>query len=171
MQQLPQQRNALCVHISAKTILVTIFSSKQRLWDGRFRFGQTGSAINEEGDAIIFIPFYSHRIVATELLVKTIDTNVKNILPKGFEKELIPSVDSRVRTNRNTAQHYKPRLITGQLHVPQTFAHEPSFVDPLQLFFFASSYLVVLFIVILKQKVSVLSSYQIKVSIHVDFLR
>jgi len=114
MQQLPQQRNAVCVHISAKTILVTIFSSKkQRLWDGRFRFGQTGSAINEGGDTIIFIPFYSHRIVATELLVKTIDTNVKNILPKGFEKELIPSVDSRVlRTNRNTAQHFSAEILT-----------------------------------------------------------
>lgn len=36
----------------------------------------------------------SQCIVATELLVKTIDANLKSILPRGFEQELIQTVDS-----------------------------------------------------------------------------
>jgi len=86
------------VHILAKSLVTIFLAKKQRLWE---RVNSVSAKLDQSSTREEMRDYFnsvSHGIVATELLVKTIGFNLKNILPKGFEKELIQTMDSRVRT-------------------------------------------------------------------------
>ena len=85
-------------HILAKTLVTIFLEKEQRLWEGVNSVSAKLDRRSTREEMRNYFDCVSHGILATELLVKTIDANLKSILPRGFEKELIQTVDSRVRT-------------------------------------------------------------------------
>ena len=85
-------------HILAKTLVTIFLEKEQRLWEGVNSVSAKLDRRPTREEMRNYFDCVSQCIVATEQLVKTIDANLKSILPRGFEKELIQTVDSRVRT-------------------------------------------------------------------------
>ena len=86
------------VHILAKTLVTIFLEKKQRLWESVNSVSAKLDRRPTREEMRNYFDCVSQCIVATEQLVKTIDANLKSILPRGFEKELIQTMDLRVRT-------------------------------------------------------------------------
>ena len=85
-------------HILAKILVTNLLEEKQKQWE----CVNSVSAKLEQPSTLQEMEAYydsvSRGIKATELLVETLGANLRKILPEGFRKEIIRTVDLRLRT-------------------------------------------------------------------------
>ena len=85
-------------HVFAKTLATKILQQKQLDWEMANSITAKLLQLSTKEEMRAYFDSVSKGIVATELLVTTIDANLKNILPEAFKKEIIRIIDLRVRT-------------------------------------------------------------------------
>jgi len=85
-------------HIFAKSLVTTLLEEKQRRWERRNSVSSKLGQPSTRQEIKAYFDSVSQGIEATELLVETLNTNFRNILPKAFDLEVIRTVDLRVRT-------------------------------------------------------------------------
>lgn len=82
--------------IFAKKLVTILLEKKQKLWES---LNSVPAKLERQREEMRnYFDSVSQGIEDTQLLVKTLGVNLRNILPKSFEKELIRMVDSRVGT-------------------------------------------------------------------------
>ena len=85
-------------HIFAKLLVTQILAEIQKKWENENSVSAKLNSKSTRQEMTAYFDSVSQGIQATELLVKTLSTNLLQILPEAFQKEMIRILDLRVRT-------------------------------------------------------------------------
>ena len=85
-------------HIFAKSLVTSLLEKKQNQWESENSVSAKLDQKSTRQEMGTYFDSVSQGIKATELLVSTLSANLQQILPEGFRKEIIRTVDLRVRT-------------------------------------------------------------------------
>ena len=114
-----QQSEVQYAHIFAKALVTKLLEKKQRDWESVNSVSAKIAQPTTRQEMQVYFNLVSQGIVGTQLLVSRLDVNLQNILHEGFKKELIRTVDLRVRTKTwlSDPKALQARLDLALLHL------------------------------------------------------